>query len=280
MEVQRAKQEILAIREKHARRMREDASNSSPSAKLPTWPEETRGVPNGILRSALFGAIGRGKKRYMKDEPIHAQNGISISYTGISLDQNDLDIWETVLHVARLEPLGHECRITAYQLLKILGKKDTGGNRGVLNNRLKGMKASCLTIKLNDFSYFGSLIDEVYRNEKKHEYLIRLNPKLITLFSSNEFTQIDWKIRHSLNNKPLAQWLHGYYSSHAKPYPIKIATLHKMCGVNYAQLHDFKPKLIKALDALDEAYKTNHQIFSYEIKDNIVYVDKQAMIPS
>ena len=28
----------------------------------------------------------------------------------------------------------------------------------------------------------------------------------------------------------LAQWLHGFYASHAKPFPIKIETLHRLCG--------------------------------------------------
>ena len=30
--------------------------------QLPIWPESTRGVPNGVLRSALFGAIKKGAR--------------------------------------------------------------------------------------------------------------------------------------------------------------------------------------------------------------------------
>jgi len=29
----------------------------------------------------------------------------------------------------------------------------------------------------------------------------------------------------------LAQWLHGFYASHAKPFPIKIETLHRLSAV-------------------------------------------------
>jgi hypothetical protein len=32
--------------------------------QLPFWPESTRGVPNGVLRSALFGAIKKGARPY------------------------------------------------------------------------------------------------------------------------------------------------------------------------------------------------------------------------
>ena len=33
--------------------------------QLPLWPEPVRAVPNSFLRSALFGAIARGKRRYI-----------------------------------------------------------------------------------------------------------------------------------------------------------------------------------------------------------------------
>jgi hypothetical protein len=39
--------------------------------QLPIWPEAVRGVPNGVLRSALFGAIKKGPRRYLEREQIH-----------------------------------------------------------------------------------------------------------------------------------------------------------------------------------------------------------------
>ncbi len=33
--------------------------------QLPLWPEAVRGVPNSVLRSALFGAIKRGRRAYL-----------------------------------------------------------------------------------------------------------------------------------------------------------------------------------------------------------------------
>ena len=38
--------------------------------KLPLWPETVRAVPNGFLRSALFGAIGKGRRRYINGEDL------------------------------------------------------------------------------------------------------------------------------------------------------------------------------------------------------------------
>ena len=82
--------------------------------QLPLWPEPVRAVPNGFLRSALFGAIAKGKRRYIDGEQLAALDGIEIRYTGQRLDQGDLDVWESVLHAVRLQELGSQCRLTSY----------------------------------------------------------------------------------------------------------------------------------------------------------------------
>jgi hypothetical protein len=243
--------------------------------QLPLWPEVVRGVPNAALRSALFGAIKKGARAYLERQEIHAQEGIRIVYTGARLDQGDLDVWETVLHIARVQALGDECRVTAYQLLKALGKTDTGINRTTLDRRLSRMKATGVDVKVGKFSYEGSLIDEVYRAEESREYVIRLNPKLRALFAADQFTQIDWSVRHALDGKPLAQWLHGYYASHAKPYPVNAATLLKLSGSENADPSSGRQTLRKALDALTDASEVNGQPFSYDIRGDLVHIEKK-----
>jgi hypothetical protein len=91
---------IQEIRESIERNKKENSKDESSSGKplalqgsnvvrLPVWPEPVRGVPNGMLRSALFGAIKKGPRRYMEGEEIAAQDGIEIRYTGQRLDQGD-----------------------------------------------------------------------------------------------------------------------------------------------------------------------------------------------
>lgn len=46
--------------------------------------------------------------------------------------------------------------------------------------RLSRMKATGVDVKVGRYSYEGSLIDEVYRDEVSREYVIRLNPRLRT----------------------------------------------------------------------------------------------------
>ena len=245
---------------------------------LPIWPDAVRAVPNGMLRSALFGAIRRGARRYLRRERIAALDGIEIFYTGERLDQGDLDVWETILHLARLQGLGNECRVTAYQLLKALGKTDSGKNRDILDIRLSRMKATGVDVQVGRYGYEGSLIDEVYRDKETMEYVFRLNAKLRALFEPDQFTQIDWAIRHTLDGKPLAQWLHGFYASHAKPYPVSVAKLRELSGSEAGDLWKFRQTARAALDDLADACKINSQPFRYEIRNDIVHIEKEPSL--
>ena len=255
------------------------APTKSNVVQLPLWPEPTRGVPNGVLRSALFGAIKKGARRYMEGEQIAALDGIEIRYTGQRLDQGDLDVWESVLHVARLQAMGEQCRFTAYSMLKLLGKTDTGSNRVTLHKRLMRLKANAVEVQQSRYSYAGSLIDDVYRDKETHKYVLILNPKLRPLFAADQFTQVDWGVRHALDGKPLAQWLHGYYGSHAKPYPVNVKTLLKLSGSENADASSGRQTLRKALDAVAEAGAAHGQPFSYEMKGDLVHIEKKGSGP-
>ena len=255
-----------------------ETSTPPPSAEvvmLPIWPEAVRAVPNGVLRSALFGAIRKGARRYMERERIAALEGIEIFYTGQRLDQGDLDVWEMILHLARLQGLGNECRTTAYQLLKALGKTDSGKNRDILDLRLSRMKATGVDVQIGRYGYEGSLIDEVYRDKETREYVFRVNPKLRVLFEPDQFTLIDWAVRRKLDGKPLAQWFHGFYASHAKPYPVSIAKLRKLCGSECEELKKFRQIARAALDDVADACAIHGQTFGYKIQDDIVQVEKE-----
>lgn len=233
-----------------------------------------RAVPNGMLRSALFGAIRRGARRYMERERIAALDGIEIFYTGQRLDQGDLDVWEMILHLARLQGLGNECRVTAYQLLKSLGKTDSGKNRDILDLRLSRMKATGVDVHIGRFGYEGSLIDEVYRDKETREYVFLVNAKLRTLFEPDQFTLVDWAIRRELDGQPLGQWLHSFYASHAKPYPMSMVMLLELSGSENTEPRSSRQKLRKALDAVNEASKLHGHPFSYEIHGDLVHVGK------
>lgn len=222
--------------------------------RLPTWADAVRGVPNMALRSALFGAIRRGPRRYLQREPVAAIDGLQISYTGPRLDQGDLDVWESLLHLVRHQPMGEPCRVTAYALLKLMGKTDTGKNRDVLHTRITRLRATAVEIKSGRLTYIGGLIDEAYKDETaRQEWVIVLNPKMRPLFAVDQFTQVEWSVRQVLAGHQLAQWLHGFYASHADPYPMKVETLYRLCGSEMGQIKHFRAELREALDAVQAA---------------------------
>ncbi len=64
--------------------------------------------------------------------------------------------------------------------------------------------------------------------------------------------QLNWKQRTRLKTD-LAKWLHGFYSSHRTPYPIKVITLKQLCGSHCNRLSDFRMKLRFALRELIDA---------------------------
>ncbi len=245
--------------------------------QLPLWPDPMRAVPNACLRSALFGAVRKGRRRLLEQETIAAMEGVEIRYTGPRLSQGDLDVYESLLHILRDQPLGKVCYTTSYALLKIMGKKDTGGrggNREVLHRSLMRLGATMVEIETRSYSYAGSLIDEVEQNKKTREYVITLNPKLKTLFAPDQYTQIQWTIRRELEGHQLAQWLHGFYASHAQPYPVKVETLHKLCGSETERMDHYRENLRKALDAVAAACAAHGESFQYRIEKSIVFVDR------
>lgn len=244
--------------------------------QLPLWPEPVRAVPNGFLRSALFGAIAKGRRRYINGEDLAAVDGVTIRYKGERLDQGDLDVWESVLHAVRLQELGGQCRLTSYALLKLMGKTDTGKNRVTLQNRIERLVANAVTVKQGRYTYIGGLVDEAYKDEETQEWVIVLNPKLRALYGADQFTQIEWTVRHALDGQPLAQWLHGFYASHAKPFPLRMETLLKLAGSEDANPRSAQQTLRKALDAVADASAAHGEGFSYNIRGDLVHVERKA----
>lgn len=271
--------EFALLKAKSAKERLENSSKEKEKysgAQLPLWPQQTRGVPNGFLRSALFGAIAKGRRRYINGEQLAAIEGVEIRYKGERLDQGDLDVWESVLHAVRLQELGSQCRLTSYALLKLMGKTDTGKNRATLYARIERLVANALTVKQGRYSYIGSLIANAAKDEETQQWVIELDAKLRPLFAADQFTQVEWAVRHALDGKPLAQWLHGFFASHAKPFPLRAETLLKLSGSQNAGPRSALQKLRKALDAVAEASETHGEGFSYTIRGDLVHVEKKA----
>ena len=238
--------------------------------QLPLWPEPTRGIPNPVLRGALFAAVQGKNRAVFQRELLACQKGLQIRFTGIQLDQSDLDVWEQALHLARLHPLGTRCEFSVYGFLKALGRKTGKSEHEWLKNsfaRLMGCGVE-LTNQQERKTYGGSLL-EFMRDDDSGRYVVIFNPKILTFYEGG-WTAIDWQDRQLLRGKPLALWLHGYLATHAKPYPIKIETIRSFSGSSNKEIRGFKRKLIAALNEL----KKIEFIMGFDFEGDNIIINK------
>ncbi|NOT13733.1 MAG: TrfA family protein [Methylococcaceae bacterium] len=238
--------------------------------QLPLWPEPARGIPNPVLRGALFAAVQGKYRAVFQRELLACQKGLQIRFTGIQLDQSDLDVWEQALHLARLHPLGTRCEFSVHGFLKALGRKTGKSEHEWLKNsfaRLMGCGVE-LTNQQERKTYGGSLL-EFMRDDDSGRYVVIFNPRILTFYEGG-WTAIDWQDRQLLRGKPLALWLHGYLATHAKPYPIKIETLRSFSGSSNKEIRCFKRKLIAALNEL----KKIEFILGFDFEGDNVIINK------
>ncbi|GAB3369589.1 hypothetical protein GCM10027514_01910 [Azotobacter armeniacus] len=244
-----------------------------PSAQviwLPLWPEGVRGVPNSVLRSALFGAIKRGRRAFLQREQLTAVDGVTVLFTGPRLDQADLDVWEQCLHLARAEGLGSRIQFAAHGFLKGIGRSTGGKDVSWLKGAFARLASSVVEIKDGKRAYFGPMLHGGARNEETGHYVIEMNPQIVALYGCDGWTQVEWEQRRALKGQPLAQWLHSFYSTHAAPFPMKVETIHHLCGSEAGRLAEFRRDLKDALAKVEAVTG-----WSWEIdRADLVQVDR------
>ncbi len=218
--------------------------------QLPLWPEPKRGAPNSFIRSALFAAIQSKDRKFMKEAVLASQDGITIKFTGEQLNQADLDVWETIVHLAREQPLGTVASFTAHGLLRALGMSTGNSQHKQLHSTLLRLTACAVEVTHEGKTYFGPLIKSGAKDEITRHYGVELNKGIIKLFGENQWTALDWQQRQELRGQPLAQALHAFYSSHRLPHAVKLQTIQAYTGSRNKQLASFKRQVQTALNEL------------------------------
>lgn len=240
--------------------------------QLPLWPDALRGVPNSVLRSALFGAIKRGRRSYHQREQLASVDGVKIMFTGPRLDQADLDVWEQALHLARgHDGLGTRIQFSASGFLKAIRRSTGGKDVEWLKGAFARLASSVVEIKDGKRAYFGPMIHHGARDDDTGHYCIEINPTIVQLYGADGWSQVEFEQRMTLKGKPLAQWLHGFYTTHARPFPYKVETLHNVSGSQAKLMKHFRAELREALDKLSDATGWGWEIDS----DDLVHIERQ-----
>jgi len=245
------KKHLFDALEKLTSSRRLPAKKTAPQLSLDLWPDAVRGVPNAVLRGSLFSVSQR--RTWVERELLASVDGIEIRFTGQRFNQTDLDVWEMLVHLARLQPLGDRVDFTAHALLKALGRGTGKSQHKQLADEIVRLRAGTAEISwtAEQKSIVGGLISKAYRDDETGRYIVILDADIHKLYETG-YSQVDWGQRQALGNNNLSKWLHGFYASHAKPYPYKVRTLKDLCGSTSKDLRDFRRMLKASLEDLKD----------------------------
>jgi len=247
--------------------------------QFPLFPEATRPVSNDMARSALFSCVQGKDRRFIKDTLLATVADKEIRFTGEQLNQDDHDLLMQMVFLAQHKPLGSWVMVPAYGMLQALGRQIGGKQYRELRADIARLTAAMVIIRNTETKreVFGHhLIAKAEQDEQTRHWMYRLDPDLRALYGDMTHTLIDWDQRLALKGKDLARWLQLYIASHAKPYPVKVATLRDLSGSRAKALKNFRGKLRLALNDL----VNNDDIERWEIQmpQDLLFVDRGTTI--
>jgi len=234
--------------------------------ELPLWPEPVRAAPNDLLRSALFNARNPNLPResYLVQKPlvITVLGDGDITYAGEELRQTDEKIWLQLIHLARTQPPGEPIEFVASHFCKEIGLAPATKNFKLLALCIRRLLGANLAIRSRRDGTLGKPVNlathgipligafkhtgDGTRNQK---WQVTIHPAFVQLFADDYYTRIEWEQRRKLPDG-LATWLHGYFSSHRDPIPVRIQELARGAGLLSADLDNVVRSFRRALKAL------------------------------
>lgn len=252
------------------------AINTDVPLQMGFWPDDVRGVPNAALRGALF-SINQERELAKKRQKLATVDGYQIVFKGERYNQRDLDLWEMLLHIGRQQTYGKHIEFIASDLLKALGRPTGGTDYEELKEDISRLMGGVVEITFTDTkeTFIGSLIHNAYREETTQRYAIVFDEKMRKLYDAG-YTHVDWEQRRKLKGNSLAQWLHGFYATHAAPLRYKVETIRQLCGSTTERLTDFRKALRVSLEKLKSAGAITS--WSIDAKSDLVTVRRKASV--
>jgi len=268
----RASAERLALALQSAPLAEQSTPSSAKIIQFPLFPQETRPVSNDMARSALFSCVQGKKRRWLKNAVLATVGDVRIEFTGEQLNQDDCDTLMQLIFMARNKPLGQFVVVSAYAVLKGLGRKHGGHDHEQLRQEIERLTKGSVAVRGEGLNYVGHLIDESMQDLRTRRWLYRFNVNMRVFFGLDNYTLIDWERRKNLKRKDLARWLQLYWSTHSKPFPVSVDYLREKSGSQTAELREFRRMLRRALNDL----ANNGDVAEWKIDkpSDLVYVNR------
>lgn len=221
------------------------------------WGDEQRGVPNEVVRSALFNARNKNQKRvYLKDVDIAVIGEGRITFRGEELRQDDETVWLQLVHMFKGMHPDSVIEFTPYSFCKAVRWPVKGQSYKRLVECLSRLQATSLKIYSARLKKGTSLSmlpkfdwEDPATGKALPKYRVVMSPELAKLYADMHYTKLDWEQRLRLP-VGVATWLHGYYASHSKPFPVKVETLAKGAGLTTSDPYRLQEIITNGLDEL------------------------------
>lgn len=233
---------------------------------LPSSRKNVACLPNILLRSALFSASTDIKSLFK--ESISCQGDTSIIMTGTQLIGYDRRVLSAFLnYYNENKPLAfieenEWVRVTFWQLSNDLKTKYGRNVHAAILKSLHRLNKAQLIIRFEQKDIpFTKLIDVMFdsdhQNEEESPSLLRGSDSIsfrvldtmANLYGRAKWSPVSHKALH--DSLGLPAWLASYYSTHAKPFALKISDLLKYSG-STCELPEFRRRLKNALTKFQE----------------------------
>lgn len=240
--------------------------------QFPLFPAETRPVSNDMARSALFSCVQGVDRRVLHNAVLATVSDVKIEFTGQQLNQDDHDVLMQLVFMARDIRLGQFVVVSAYAILKGLGRQHGGHEHEQLRQEIERLTKGSVTLRSKEINYTGHLIDESLQDLRTRHWMYRFNVNMRAFFGLDNYTLIDWERRKNLKRKDLARWLQLYLATHAKPFPVSVNYVRQKSGSQAAALREFRRMLKRALGEL----VVNEDIKDWRIErpSDLIYVER------
>ncbi|WP_157641899.1 plasmid replication initiator TrfA [Burkholderia ubonensis] len=233
---------------------------------LPSWKDATVALPNALLRSALFSASSSNREALF-EAPIAAQGDVVLTLTGHQLCDYDRRVFAACLnHYRDDRPLSPDdaspawVTLSFYQFAQDLGTAYGAKVHKAIRDSLIRLSAAHLRVRINRRDIplprlIDVAFDDGYAGVEPADCQLRGSDRVaFRIFESmaNLFGPADWSAvpQPALTEYAgLAAWLASFYSTHSKPYPLKVSDLYSYAGVT-CELREFRRMLKTALDKL------------------------------
>ena len=227
---------------------------------LPAWSKDYRAIPNALARSALFTVSRNGDRKLFRDEVIASTKDISLIYTGEELRQDDADVFLQVINIAKEQLIGEDIKFTAWSMILQLGWTKNAGSYARLKRSIGRMLDGTLSMVVSrpddtNVYYAGHLISSFVYLEKLtdvqlSQWSVSLQREMVDLFAPDTFSLLHWPTRRTFS--PTTKWLHSYYSTHKRPFPVKLETLRRIMASETKNFRAYKLNIKESLKILVE----------------------------